>query len=89
MSLASPGSGNHLRLFKAIFSAPSGNSNTVGVELRDGTALRSLLYVPPGGVRELGLDGRYLQFDTSIRVTRADNDDTVATNLVYLEKADV
>lgn len=86
MSLAAPSAGNHLRVFKIILSAPSGNANTVGAEIRDGNTIKALLYVPAGGARELGLDGRYLQFSTAVRVTRADNNDMLAVNFIYLEK---
>jgi hypothetical protein len=89
MSLANPSAGNHLRVFKVYASAPSGNANTVGFELRDGADLKALLYVPAGTTVEFGCDGRYLQFDTAVRVTRADNSDTLAVTFQYREHKDV
>lgn len=84
-SLVSPATGNTLRVFKIVLSAPSGNANTVGAEIRDGADLRALVYVPAGGVREVGLDGRHLAVTESLRLTRSDNDDLLAVTAFYKE----
>lgn len=86
-SILTPDSGRHLRVYKVLASASGDNSDTIGVQVEVDGALKALLYVPAGGVRELAFDGRYLRVDTALEITRADaTDDAVA---IFASYADV
>lgn len=73
-SLASPASGQHLRVFKVLCTAPIGMSSAQTIVLEDGfdTGVRHTFPVPVDGQSELNLGSRSLRFDTSVCLTGPD-----------------
>lgn len=67
-SLVAPDSGNHLRVYSVMVTAPSSNTDEVEVTVRDGASIRAHLFVPAGGVRYLKFDGRFLKVSTALRL---------------------